>query len=576
MFLEISTLLLALYFFYKTKSGKYAYSDFPMTMIDSTFDYTKNRYSSNKIPDNIDTIIIGSGISGLTVGSILSKAHQKVLILEQHDIAGGTTHSFEDKGIEHETGIHYVGNIPKYQKILDSLTDKPIQWCKMGHENPDKEIYDEIIINDKIYTFPSGEKNLIQYLTDLFPHEKEGIANYFSLIKYVSKRGLFYYLKAFPYKFVGKFISYIDSSYSKYVNKTVNEVIHELVSDTELRAVLTGQFGDYGILPSEACFYLHASIVNHYLNGGYFPLGGTSHIANEFIKSIKKHNGEVLVGKGVNEILITNNKACGVLMNNGDTIYAKNVVSSVGIKNTFEKLVTPEYVPEEYHTILDNIPVSTQHIYCFIKLKGTPEELGLRSSNLWIYPNRDYDKVFEDYFNDPLEAPMPLFMGFSCKKDTTWNERFPGYSNAIILTTAKKEWFNEWEHQKCNSRSKDYKEYKKLFGEKMINEGLYKYFPKTEGKVLDFDVGTPLTTQYYLNSVEGESYGLESNKYKLLDAYQIRPRTEIDNLFLTGQDVCTIGFVGGLMSGVITGNVMLEYDNLYDIIMGNNVIKDII
>jgi all-trans-retinol 13,14-reductase len=110
----------------------------------------------------------------------------------------------------------------------------------------------------------------------------------------------------------------------------------------------------------------------------------------------------------------------------------------------------------------------------------------------------------------------------------------------------------------------------------MIKEGLYKYFPKTEGKVLDFDVGTPLTTQYYLNSVEGESYGLESNKYKLLDAYKIRPKTEIDNLFLTGQDICTIGFVGGLMSGVITGNVMLEYDNLYDIIMGNNVMKDII
>lgn len=45
---------------------------------------------TTKFPDeDIDTIIIGSGMSGLSCGAILSRLGRKVLVLEQHpDVAG--------------------------------------------------------------------------------------------------------------------------------------------------------------------------------------------------------------------------------------------------------------------------------------------------------------------------------------------------------------------------------------------------------------------------------------------------------------------------------------------------------
>ena len=70
----------------------------------------RDRFSKRKIPDNIDVIIIGSGIGSLTCAGLLSRVGKRVLVLEQHYIAGGSTHTFEDKGYEFETGIHYVGN----------------------------------------------------------------------------------------------------------------------------------------------------------------------------------------------------------------------------------------------------------------------------------------------------------------------------------------------------------------------------------------------------------------------------------------------------------------------------------
>ena len=55
----------------------------------------------------------GSGISGLSVAAFLSKYGKKVLVLEQHYVAGGCCHTFKDGGYEFDTGIHYIGNIEK-------------------------------------------------------------------------------------------------------------------------------------------------------------------------------------------------------------------------------------------------------------------------------------------------------------------------------------------------------------------------------------------------------------------------------------------------------------------------------
>ena len=71
----------------------------------------KQRFSMQKVPEDLDAIIIGSGIGALCTGAIMSKAEKKVLILEQHDQAGGCCHTFTDKGYEFDVGIHYIGDL---------------------------------------------------------------------------------------------------------------------------------------------------------------------------------------------------------------------------------------------------------------------------------------------------------------------------------------------------------------------------------------------------------------------------------------------------------------------------------
>lgn len=66
-------------------------------------------FSPDKVPSNLDTIVIGSGSGGTSCSNILAQAGQRVLLLEQHEErTGGCTHTFRINGCEWDTGLHYT------------------------------------------------------------------------------------------------------------------------------------------------------------------------------------------------------------------------------------------------------------------------------------------------------------------------------------------------------------------------------------------------------------------------------------------------------------------------------------
>ena len=55
----------------------------------------RDRPWSRNAPDGPwDTIVIGSGMGGMTAAALLARARERVLVLEQHYTAGGFTHTF--------------------------------------------------------------------------------------------------------------------------------------------------------------------------------------------------------------------------------------------------------------------------------------------------------------------------------------------------------------------------------------------------------------------------------------------------------------------------------------------------
>ena len=273
----------------------------------------------------------------------------------------------------------------------------------------------------------------------------------------------------------------------------------------------------------------------------------------------------ILINAEVDKILIEKNKAIGVQMKDGRKFHAKNVVSSTGIFNTYEKLI-PSAVLKKHkmQKQLQKVNPSVAHACLYIGLKGSPEALQLPKNNLWIYPEKgDHDSIVANYLKDP-QAPFPgVYISFPAAKDPSWSDRYPDRSTIDIITLLPFDLVKQWEGTQWMKRGKDYEQLKAEMSDRLL-EILYQQLPHLKGKVGHQELSTPLTTQNFVNYKEGEIYGIDHTPERFKQKF-LEPRTPIKNFYLTGQDIVSAGRGGAMFSGVITASAM----------QGKNLIKRI-
>lgn len=546
----------------------------------STTSPLRNGYSIKKVPDNIDVIVIGSGISGLTCAGLLSKAGKRVLVLEQHYIAGGCTHTYTDQGFEFDTGLHYIGNVHKRQPILDLITDTPVEWDKIGSREGENGTYDVIQVGDHTFNLRPGRAAFLEEVGRHFlPNEVKNVARYLDYVETVANQSLFFHLKICQYPWLVNWVNrWKNKLFFQSTTESAYDVVCRFTSNPLLRTFLCGQFGGYGRSPKEESFFLHASYVHHYLKGGWYPRGGCSVLAEKIIPTIEKNGGAVLVRKRVRKIMLdpkNQNRAIGVQMENGDELLASTIISGVGVLKTWKSLVGEQNIPASINDKLVHMANSSSMLYLTVGLSESPSTLSLPSHNLWIIPDESMFKCIEESAKDLLSPNFPMFIGFPCAKDSTWDKRFPQKSTAVIMLMCNYEMFQKWQNDKYNKRSPEYKEFKDTLVKHILKYSLHKHFPQTHGHIVYAKLGTPLTFNHYIGSTEGECYGIGNSKERFRSDDWLTPHTPIDGLYLTGQDIMTMGVTGALMGGVLTAHSVLNYGTLTDMATGRNLITDL-
>ncbi|WKK65316.1 phytoene desaturase family protein [Lutimonas zeaxanthinifaciens] len=513
-------------------------------------------YKKNpQIDDQYHSILIGSGMGSLSAAAILAKEGHKVLVLERHYTAGGYTHIFKRKGFEWDVGIHYIGDMQRpesaMKKLFDYVTNGQLKWADMG------EVYDRIIIGDRSYDLVKGLKNFKQKLISYFPDEEEAIHKYIDLVFRANKTaGKFYMNKALP-PFLSKLTyKWMSNPFFKYADQTTYEVISSLTDNQELIKVLTGQYGDYGLPPKESSFFMHATVAKHYFGGGSFPVGGSSQIVKTIDPVIEMTGGTIIINAEVKNVHILNNKACGVEMTDGRIINSDHVISGAGLQTTYEKLLPEEVVNQ--HKLKDQVNKvnpSASHACLYIGLDGSPEELKLPKTNLWIYPeNTDHDTSVKNYLEN-IDSEFPVvYVSFPAAKDPDWSNRYPGKSTIDIITLLPYAIFESWEGSRWMKRGEAYEELKKKISKRLL-EKLYEQLPQVKGKIVHYELSSPLTTQHFMNYSKGEIYGLDHSPGRFRQKFLV-PRTPVKNFYLTGQDIVTAGVGGALFSGLLTASAL--------------------
>lgn len=119
--------------------------------------------------------------------------------------------------------------------------------------------------------------------------------------------------------------------FSEFLNTyTTNKIIHSLL------ASIVGQY--FCVLPSEAsagefirCFKQVATA-----RSSAYPIGGCVAIPQAFVNAIKKYGSEVQLQAQVKKIIIENDRATGIELEDGTTYESDIIISNADIQNTYK------------------------------------------------------------------------------------------------------------------------------------------------------------------------------------------------------------------------------------------------
>ena len=515
-------------------------------------------YRQTSLDERWDAIVIGSGLGGLAIASLLARhAGRRVLVLERHYTMGGFTHVFRRPGWEWDVGVHYVGQLEGKRglaPLFEDITGGRLHWARLP------EVYDEVHLGERAFPLLAGRTAFHEALAEHFPRERSTIARYLELLRTATADlGPFFAERALPRRLSPIVGPLLTRRAGQWLDRTVEQVLRPEVRDPLLFDVLTAQWGDYGLPPSQASFAMQAMIGGHYLRGAYYPVGGAGAIAASIEPEIEATGGRVVVRGEVSEIVLERGRAVGVKMADGRVLRAPVIVSDAGARNTWERLVPREDAERTgLPARIRAIEPSVAHLCLHLGLRGTDRELGLTGTNLWIYPEGDRDQAIARFRADPEHAPFPVvYASFPSAKDPTWAERYPGKSTIEVITPAWPEWLSAFSGTRWHKRGAEYDGWKARMTERLLDV-LERHRPGVRARIEHSELSTPLSTAHFTNHAAGEMYGLSHTPARF--RLPLRAATPIDGLYFTGQDLLSCGIGGAISAGAVCAGAILCRD----------------
>jgi len=515
---------------------------------DSAINLIKNLYllDMKAIQENFDVVIIGSGMGGLACANILAKEGKKVIVLEKNRQIGGNLQIFSRDKCVFDTGVHYLGGLDegqilhrlfKYFGILDQLKlmrmdENGFDYIHFGNE----EVY---------YRYGMGYENFKNILIEYFPDEKKAIKTFCASIQVIVEKLPLAQLKMDEDEFVAE------------VDFTLNAktFINSLTNNKKLQNVLAGSNALYAG-SDKTPFYVLALVLHYYIESSWKCIDGAGQIAQWMGKRIKEYGGEIL---NRSEVVSANYNDDGnirsVNLSDGTEISGSYFISNIHPKVTID--------------IFGKENFNKRYVDRINGLKNTDGMFVVHlvfHDNSFKYLNRNIFQINnEDVWDSTTtEETWPSFC-FICSPP---NSRNPEYSNGIsVISEMKIEDVDKWKGTINNikdpiTRGEEYEAFKKAKAERIIDIISF-HFPDIRSKIKSYSTSTPLSHRDYTASPDGSGYGIEKDSNEIYKT-MINTKTNISNLFLTGQNLIFHGVLGVSLTALETCFNLVDKRELLD------------
>ncbi|NWG33499.1 MAG: NAD(P)/FAD-dependent oxidoreductase, partial [Chloroflexi bacterium] len=320
-----------------------------------------------------DAIIIGGGHNGLVAAAYLARAGKKVVVLERRHIVGGAAVTEEIFPGYKFTEFSYVVSLLRPEIIRDLELPKhglkilPLPSTFTPMENGDylaswddhdltrREIYRHSPLDAEAYDeygrVMARAAKAIKPIINLIPPDPSSL----------HPRDLLNLLK------LGRYAASLSEKELYMIAKLVTQSSADMLEEWFETDALKGTKAASGIIgtflgprsPGTAYVLLH-----HYMgeiDGAFrawgFAKGGSGGVSGAIANAARSLGVEIRVNSSVQQVKVRNGRAVGVVLENGDEIHSKVVMSAADPKRTFLQFVEPKYLPDEFVASIQNFRV---------------------------------------------------------------------------------------------------------------------------------------------------------------------------------------------------------------------------
>lgn len=487
-----------------------------------------------------DTVIIGSGISGLTAAAMLSKNKRTVTVIEKDHRIGGAIKRFKRKGVAFDVGFHYSGCLGRNQILhglwnycgaFEHLTIHP--FPAEGADRLFPNNYPEPI--DAFFSYDLFKEELYSH----FPKEKEAIDSYFSLVMRCCDT-IPFYNTSLP---LSDFLKGFRAS-----PLSVADYIRTLTATPALQAAFSAPSLLYGIPTDQTSIDIHAMVAHGYYSGAYSIAGGGQAIVDAFEKCCTDNGVTFITGDPVRCIVNDSEGVKEVHTEKGRQIPCKNVIYT-GHPSYLPQLVDRSVFRKAYINRLLNLENTVSMTIVFgIVDKSVPD---------LEWKNQIYLPTGCNPLDNKNRAIKNRLLMVTSTERGDYNLSHDSKSIILLQPTFWKdiEQFKEVEYGK---RTASYVNYKETVCKSMI-ERVHKAWRGQSTTIHPVAVGTPLTLHDELHAPSGCAYGASHS----LNQYTPDVRTKLPGLYLSGQSTLMTGVVGSSLSGFVSAGHILGLESLW-------------
>ena len=502
-----------------------------------------------------DAIVIGSGIGGLTVASLLAQLGKKrVLVLEQHFKLGGFTHAFRRGKYVWDVGVHYIGEMHPgrlSRRVMDLVTDHQVQWHRCG------STVERFHFPEGVFEVPDDPERFKQRLIEKFPDERQGITRYFRDVR----KGQRWIARFFMSKMLPPSLASLLTLPGRRLAESTTAKAISYIKSPFLKGILTAQWPDFGAPPAISAFAFHAATTADFFDGSFYPLGGAQEISNAVERIVTQAGGACLVNHSVSKILIEDGKACGVTAihkNREVEFRAPIIVSNASALTTFSKFIPEGYCEVEKQRV-QRVKPGTSAVVLFLGLKDDPRNHGFDDANYWLFRTTNHDDA--ERYNGITELKGG-YLSFGSLR----NPSQESHTAQIVTFSDFKSW-RQFADSPWKRRGDEYEKLKAELTESILSFA-DRYAPKLRPLIDYMELSTPATFKTFSAHPGGMIYGQVPDPSRL-NENQWRVTTSLPNLYLAGSDVGSPGVNGSMMASVFTASKLLGISGFLKIFGGD-------